>query len=146
MAKVLSIQDKNLSSITINGTRTKVYSDIDLTFTAKPSGEIYKKLEAAAVKQAVINLILTNHYEKPFLPKFGGNIRSLLFELADEETSEDIKQNIRAAIGRYEPRAKVLNILSKVNLDLNSINVTVEFRVVNTEEIVTFTTVLSRLR
>lgn len=146
MAKVLSIQDKNLGVSTINTTRTKLYSDIDLTFVPRPSGDIYKKKDAAAVKQAVINLILTNHYEKPFLPKFGGNIRSMLFELADEETSEDIKQNIRAAIGRYEPRAQVLNISSKVNLSANSISVGVEFRVTNTEEIVTFTTVLSRLR
>ena len=146
MAKVLSIEDKNLGISSINTTRQKVYKDIDLTFTAKLSGDLFKKIDAAAVKQAVINLIRTNHFEKPFLPKFGGNIRALLFELADEETSEDIIQNIRAAIGRFEPRAEVLDIKAEVNLDGNSIAVTVEFRVINTQEQVTFTTVLARLR
>ena len=33
-----------------------------------------------AVKQAVKNLILTNHYEKPFHPEIGSNLRGMLFE------------------------------------------------------------------
>ena len=34
---------------------------------------------------------MTNFAEKPFLPDFGGHIRSLLFELADEDTEEEIE-------------------------------------------------------
>ena len=45
--------------------RTKSYSDIDLTFTPKASGDIFKKQHGAAVKQAVKNLLLTNELLYP---------------------------------------------------------------------------------
>jgi len=82
MATKLAAEDVRLGSSSIIGSRTKVYKDIDLTFAAKPSGEIFKKTDAAAVKQAVKNLMLTNHFEKPFQPTFGANLRDLLFELS----------------------------------------------------------------
>lgn len=119
---------------------------LNLTFDILVQGDIFKKGDAAAVKQAVKNLLLTNFYEKPFLPKFGGDLRSLLFDLADDDAGDDIEERVRSAIAIYEPRAEVLNVIAVVRPDRNSVNVTVEFKVINTEEIVIFTTVLTRLR
>jgi len=144
--RVLSKEDGNLNTSSIITSRSKLYSDIDLSFTAKPNGEIYKKKDAAAVKQSVKNLIQTNHYEKPFLPKFGGNIRDFLFELAYDDIKGDIKNNIIRAIQTYEPRAKILKIGVNTRPELNSLDVTLEFQVVNTKEVVVLTTVISRLR
>ena len=146
MATKLSAEDGNLGVSTLIGTRTKLYKDIDLTFANKPSGEIFKKVDAAAVKQAVKNLILTNYFEKPFQPKFGGNLRDMLFDLADDDAEEDIEDRIKAAITIFEPRAQALNVTAIATPDRNSIRVTVEFRVINTQEIVTVSTVLARLR
>ena len=67
VTKAFSIEDGNLSTKSITTTRQLTFTDIDLTFTAKPSGEIYKKTDAAAVKQAIKNLLLTNKMEKPQL-------------------------------------------------------------------------------
>ena len=103
MARRLSIEDANLNSVTIVGTRQKLFKDIDITFLAKDTGEIFKKTDANAVKQAVKNLVLTNHFEKPFNAKFGGNIQGLLFELADDETGEQVQETIIAAINEHEP-------------------------------------------
>ena len=146
MATKLSTEDGNLSVSTLIGTRTKLYKDIDLTFANKPSGEIFKKESAAAVKQAVKNLMLTNHFEKPFQPRFGGNLREMLFDLADDDAEEDIEERVTNAIAVYEPRAKALNVTAVATPDRHSIRVTVEFRVVNTQETVTISTVLARLR
>ena len=146
MATQLSTEDGNLSVSTLIGTRTKLYKDIDLTFANKTSGEIFKKEDAAAVKQAVKNLILTNYFEKPFQPLFGGNLREMLFDLADDDAEEDIEERIKNAIGVFEPRAQALNVTAIATPDRNSIRVTVEFRVINTQETVTVTTVLARLR
>jgi len=145
MATKLSTEDGNLSSSFISS-RSKKYSDIDLTLAVKASGEIFKKTDAAAVKQAVKNLILTNFYEKPFSPLFGGNIRDLLFDLADEDTEDDIEQRIISAIDTFEPRAEIVNVFANSKPDRNSVSVTIEFRVINTEETVIFSTVLQRLR
>lgn len=144
--RFLSREDGTLNTSTLVTTRNRVYRDIDLSFTVKDNGELYVKRDAAAVKQAVKNLILTNHYEKPFLLFYGGNIRSLLFELAYDDLSEDIENNIRQAIEKYEPRARVRRVLAKSDPDNNSINVTIEFQIINSSEVVTFSTVLSRLR
>ena len=146
MATKLAAEDVRLGSSSIIGSRTKVYKDIDLTFAAKPSGEIFKKTDAAAVKQAVKNLMLTNHFEKPFQPRFGANLRDLLFDLADDESEEDIEERCLNAINVFEPRAEALNVTAIANPDRNSISVTVEFKIINTEELVKFTSTLARLR
>jgi phage baseplate assembly protein W len=146
MSKAFAVEDKNLNQASIIVSRSRLYRDIDLSFTVKPSGEVYKKVDAAAVKQAIKNLLLTNHFEKPFLPLYGGNLRDLLFELANSSITEEITSNITRAIESYEPRAKIVDIRVDNRADYNSIGVTVEFRIVNTEENVIFTTTLVRLR
>ena len=146
MATKLAAEDIRLGTSSILGSRTKLYKDIDLTFAAKPSGEIFKKTDAAAVKQAIKNLMLTNHFEKPFQPRFGANLRDLLFDLADEDAEEDIEERCINAINVFEPRAQALNVTAIAKPDRNSIAVVVEFRVINTEELVKFTSTLARLR
>jgi phage baseplate assembly protein W len=146
MSRAFAVEDKNLNQASIIVSRNKLYRDIDLSFTVKPSGEIYKKIDAGAVKQAIKNLLLTNHFEKPFLPLYGGNLRDLLFELAHSSIGEEITSNITRAIESYEPRVKIVDIRVDNRADYNSIGVTVEFRIVNTEETVIFTTTLVRLR
>jgi phage baseplate assembly protein W len=123
-----------------------LYRDIDLSFTAKPNGEIYVKRDAAAVTQSLKNLIQTNYYEKPFQPFFGGNIRAMLFELVDEDSEEELAEQVMRAIDSYEPRAQVVGLDVTVNPDQNALSVTIEYQVVNTEETITFTTTISRLR
>ena len=144
--RVLAKEDGNLSQSTLIGGRRKEYRDIDLSFTAKPNGEIFVKKEAAAVKQAVKNLILTDYFEKPFEPFYGGNIRALLFELADDDVEEETRENIIRAINAYEPRAIVREVSVSYQEERNSISIYIEFQVINTEEVVSFTTSLSRLR
>ena len=50
--KVFSVEDGNINSTTIVTARKKSYSDIDLTFAKRASGDIFKKTDAGAVAQA----------------------------------------------------------------------------------------------
>ena len=144
--RVFSTEDGKQNTSSIITSRSMVFRDIDLSFTARPNGEIYIKKDAAAVVQALKNLIQTNYYEKPFQPFFGGNIRSMLFELADEESEDELREQIIDAINVYEPRAQLRRLETNLNLERNDLSVTIEFQVVNTSEQVTFTTIISRLR
>lgn len=146
VTRAFAVEDGNLSTAALTTTRTKLYKDIDLTFAKKPSGEIYKKTDAAAVKQAVKNLLLTNKFEKPFQPEFGGDLNNLLFELVDNDTVYEIDGAVREAVRRYEPRAQVRQVATNLQPDANSISVTVTFQIVNTEEVVTLDTTITRLR
>lgn len=146
----LSVEDKNLSTVTIATTSNRRYLDLDLAFAPRPvSGDIFKKTEAAAVKQAVKNLLMTNYNEKPFQPFFGANLNSYLFELADGIGIEsEIEGEIRTAIETYEPRVNLETLDIRINAspDANSLSVTVIFQVINSRETVEITTTLNRLR
>lgn len=144
--KYFAAEDGDLQTRSLVTSRSRTYSDLDLTFTKKPSGDVYKKTDAAAVKQAVKNLLLTTPGEKPFNPYFGGGLNDLLFELANDETNFLLTEYITAAIENFEPRAKLLSIVPNVTPDNNTARVKVEFQIVNTSEIVTLETTVIRLR
>jgi len=146
VTRAFAVEDGNLNTASLVTSRNRLYKDIDLTFAKKPSGEIYKKTDAAAVKQAVKNLLLTNKFEKPFQPEFGGDLNNLLFELVDNDTVYEIDGAIREAIRKYEPRARVRQVATNLQPDANSISVTVTFQIISTEEIVTLDTTITRLR
>jgi len=133
MSKIFSTEDGNLSS-SIRVVKEREYSDIDLSLGARTStdGDVFRKTDAASVKQAVKNLIMTNRFEKPYRPNYGANLGGMLFELMSEDVGEEIIDNIKKTIQRYEPRAKVLNIKVTATPDYNSVTATIEFRIVNT--------------
>ena len=144
--KSFASEDKDLNIKSLVSSRNIDYKDIDLSFAAKTSGDVFKKTHAAAVKQSVKNLIMTNYFEKPFKPFFGGDIAGLLFELADEDAGDEIKENVTNAIEYYEPRAKILEIVVNAKPENNLVTVSIQFQVVNTEEVVILETAISRLR
>ena len=62
-------------------TLSKIYSDIDFTFTKKPVvGDVALSYDEKAVIRSIRNLLLTKQYERLFDPLLGSNIDSLLFE------------------------------------------------------------------
>lgn len=146
MTRVLSREDGNLKTLTSVVTRSREFRDIDLSFNVRNNGELYKKRDAEAVKQAVKNLILTRYYEKPFNPFFGTDIDKYLFELNDNITASEIRDQIEQAIKVYEPRAILREITVDPRPDSNELAIEIVFRVANSEEIVSFSTVLTRLR
>lgn len=146
MARVFSQEDGNLNVQPITTSRTKAYSDIDLTFAKKASGDVFKKTDAAAVKQSVKNLLLTNRNEKPFDPNFGGNLDRFLFSLDEEFEEDDIEDAIAYAIHAHEPRAIFRGAQAKINSDQNSIAIAIRFQVKSTLELVDLNISLTRLR
>ena len=63
-----------------------------------------------------------------------------------QKRSQQIRRNIIENIEIYEPRAKVIDVKVSLQPDRNSLDVTLKFKVVNTEEEIEFTTTLARLR
>lgn len=141
-----SIEDGNLQSRSVVTTKQKIYKDLDLTFARAPNDDVYKKTDAAAVKQSVKNILLTNRLEKPFNPIFGGNLNSFLFELSEFFDEQTIEDEVRTAIENYEPRARVRGVRARLLPDNNDIRVSVAFQIVNTQEEVTLEVSLARLR
>jgi len=147
MAKILSTEDKDLQNSALTTSRSRVYSDIDLSFAVNTStGDIFKKKDAAAVKQSVKNILQTNRFEKPFKPDFGADIRGLLFELADDDSEDDLREQIIGSISRFEPRADIQNLDVNFTVDQNTVRVRIEFKILSIDETVSLETTVSRLR
>jgi len=124
------------------------YSDLDLFFGKKTSDkDISKVTDIQAVKRSVRNLVLLNHYEKPFHPEIGSGVRDMLFELMTPITAVILTRKIEDVIKNFEPRARLVGVSAFPDLDRNAYEVKVEFYVVNTPtELVDLTVFLERLR
>lgn len=146
MARAFAIEDGNLTTKPITTSRSVTSSDIDLTFAKRTNGDVFKKSDAAAVKQAVKNLLLTNYGEKPFKPLFGGDLNRFLFELSDEFDEFEVQDRVASAISNYEPRAAVRSVSARIDPDNYNVNITVRFQVVTTLENVEINVSLTRLR
>jgi|TARA_B100001939_G_C16858836_1_gene580869 phage baseplate assembly protein W len=146
MARVFSIEDGNISKKPIITSQNRTYTDVDLSFKKKNNGELFKKTDAAAVKQAVKNLLLTNLGEKPFRPFYGGDLNRFLFNLSEEFDEIEIEDTIASAMAIDEPRAQLQSVKSVLSPDYNSVQVTVNFQVVSTQEPVELNITLARLR
>ena len=126
----------------------KEYVDLDLFFGKKGSNsDIQDLTNVKAVKRSIRNLILTNHYEKPFHPEIGSGVRDILFENMTPVTSIILAKKIEDVILNFEPRARLVGVRAEPILDRNSYEVTIEFYVVNQPtELVDLSVMLERLR
>ena len=127
---------------------SRQYTDLDLFFGKKSSdSDISKVTDVQAVKRSIRNLILLNHYEKPFHPEIGSGVRDMLFELMTPVTAVILTRKIEDVINNFEPRARLVAVRAFPNLDRNAYDVSVEFYVLNTPtELVDLTILLERLR
>jgi phage baseplate assembly protein W len=126
---------------------TRTFSDLDLNFTKHPvTNDVSVRFDENAIKQSVKNLIFTNHYEKPFHPEIGSEVRALLFEPFSPMLSHTLKQAIINTISNYEPRVRLYDVEVLASPDTNSIYVTLEFVIVNTTRPITLNLVLERTR
>lgn len=126
---------------------TRTFSDLDLNFTAHPvTRDLTRKLDEAAIKQAVKTLVLTSNYERPFHSDVGSQIRGLMFEPITPMLNMLIKRAIIDVITNHEPRVRLIDVLVRFSPDQNSAYVTIEFTIVNTVKPLQIDLVLTRTR
>jgi phage baseplate assembly protein W len=106
-------------------TTQKQYIDIDLKMGMNPvTRDINKKVDKNAINQAIKNLLLTNYFERPFNPKFGGNLYNMLFENTDPIALLNIRDEIKYSVEYHEPRVIVEDLVVTVDeYDEHLINV-----------------------
>ena len=85
------------------------------------------------IRGEIIQLLLTNNGERPFIPSFGGNLRRLVFQGNDEITAGLAKANISQAMSYWlGHRVKVLS-LDVENLDA-TLGIDLSYQVIDTGE------------
>jgi phage baseplate assembly protein W len=127
--------------------RQAVYKDLDFTFKQNPNtNDVGIKKDNDSVKQSVLNILRTNHGERPFNYNFGANLRAYLFENMTNITAANISTSINLALANWEPRLEVLNTNIQAKASENDVMITVTGRVKSSNEIIDVTTTIERLR
>ena len=140
-----SYSSENLSNNSKRATR--IYKDLDLDFGRNiVTNDVNKLTDVEAVKRSVRNLINTNHFERPFHPEIGGNVRALLFENITPLTALNLQRKIEEVLNNFEPRAKITQILADPDIDRNGYRLEIKFYVIGIQNPITVETFLERLR
>jgi phage baseplate assembly protein W len=126
---------------------SKIFKDLNLDFQQNTATkDIQKITDVESVKRSVRNLINTNHYEKPFHPEIGSNLREMLFELMTPQMNHVITKQIENLINNYEPRCRLVQVHTQPEFDRNGYAVQISFYVQNYQDPVVVESFLERLR
>lgn len=85
------------------------------------------------IRDEIVQLLLTNPAERPFVIEFGGGVRRMVFESADETTAAVTKAVITRAITRWlGHRVKLEELI--VTVADSTIEVDVKYRLTGTDD------------
>ena len=115
---------------------TVPFKDLSLSFAKnKVTDDLLVKKEDAAVKQAVLNLLLTKKGERVYDSDYGSNIRTYLFEPLDFGTAGTIKDEIVRTLKNYEPRVSIDECVVEPNIESNGFDVRLDFQVLSRADV-----------
>ncbi len=107
-----------------------------MTFKPHPiTGDLITSKDEAAVKQAIVNLLLTNKGERLFNSQIGSDIPRLLFEQLDYGVAALVQSEIKNVLTDYEPRINIISLEVIPNFDDNGFDVGLEFEIIGRNDI-----------
>jgi phage baseplate assembly protein W len=83
------------------------------------------------IKANMVNYLLTNKGERIFKPRFGADLRNLLFDNILDITTEDLQSTIQNELSVYFPNVEVKEIQFNNQPDNNAVNFTLTYQIVN---------------
>jgi len=114
----------------------QTFKDLSITFRKHPiTDDLIVVKGDAAIKQAVVNLLLTNRGERLFNSEIGSGITNLLFEPLDYGTAALVNAEITRTLEDYEPRIRIETLTVVPNFEDNGFEVGLEFEVVGRDDL-----------
>jgi len=106
----------------------KTFKDLSVTFKRHPmTDDLLSVKDKAAIKQSIMNLLLTQKRERLYNPDLGSSVTDMLFEPLDYASAAIIQTEVANVLGQYEPRIRVLDVICTPDMRLNGFNVEVHF-------------------
>lgn len=107
-----------------------IYSDITKDFKMNAlTKDVGIALNAQAVKDSILGLLMTDQGERLYQPNVGGNIRALLFEHPNITSAYHLQKIIQQVITNHEPRCVLQDVV--VDIKNNEYDIKVQFYVIN---------------
>lgn len=67
------------------------------------------------IQDSILTILLTKKGQRYFVPDFGSDLTSLLFDPNDEITSRLVTESIRVAIKEWEPRVDLIKLDTSID-------------------------------
>ena len=116
---------------------SRKFKDLAISFDDTPNTNDFATVtNENAIKQSVRNLILTTFGERPFQPKTGSRVKSMLFENFDVFMIEGLTDEIRNTLKRLEPRVAVNDVRCSVD-DTNELAVEIDYTIIGEQLVYT---------
>ena len=107
------------------------FKDISMTFQNNPlNSDLIVLKNETAIARSIRNIVFTLPGEKFFNENFGSEVSRSLFELVDEISASNIRDEIALSIVNYEPRVKLISVDVIPDYDNNSLNVTIIYNII----------------
>ena len=101
--------------------RPRVAVGINIPFS-QPSAITPNYTTQEAIKNNIINFILTNQNERLYRPNFGGDLRNRMFSVQTEDEMESLGDEIKFSLEQEFPTIKVSDISFKPDQNENGIS------------------------
>ena len=107
------------------------FKDISATFQTNPlNDDLITIKNETAIARSIRNIVFTLPGEKFFDEDFGSNISRALFENIDDISANIIQDQIRDSITNYEPRVRLIDVITKPNFDNNQFDVSIVYEII----------------
>lgn len=121
------------------------FSDISINLDVHPNtSDLIRITNENSIKKQMKNLLLTDKYERVFLPSYGCSIRSILFENLTDQTALIVKDIIIEAVKNHMPHVRVLAV-QVIPID-QGVSIEIVFVALNIEGNQTLSFYLDRVR
>jgi len=97
--------------------------------TSNTGGWCSSNYNAQAIKQGLMQLLLTSRGERPMRLDYGTTLRRAVFDELDGRTVKSLRESIQYAILKYEPRINVKSLLVQPSEDQSAINISLSFTI-----------------
>lgn len=109
-----------------------VYSDLEIELIKQADGDVQKDEDVEAVKNSLMNIVMTRPGSRRMLPTFAQGIANILFEPMDENTARKLGSYMLDAIKTWEDRIVIENLHIHANEDWNQYECTLRFYIIGT--------------
>ena len=107
------------------------FKDISATFQTNPlNDDLIAIKNETAIARSIRNIVFTLPGEKFFDEDFGSDISQALFENIDDISANIIQDQIRDSITNYEPRVRLIDVITKPNFDNNQFDVSIVYEII----------------
>lgn len=127
--------------------KANIYKDVSLLFKPHPlTGDLTSVAGLSSINQSIKIILMTNLYERPYTSyDVSANIHQYLFDVNDNITLSQIRDEIAVHLANHEPRITILNIEVDNSVETYQVFVRITYMIKTNNKTEEFSILLDRV-